>query len=248
MTNEDGYASCDGRPQILHWKINRHLFYSFEIDTDVAERTLPDRLQIVELRPGVALMSVGVLRYEPALFGPDAPGFFELVGAVHVSPDLSFRMPLPSMTFAAFQVLSDSKAFVDQEEHTLYTPAHLVPSLQMDFTPDQLGATVYDDEGPILEMPSAHPEPRWVEKEMWGQHYTNTKGLHSGIWQWDGRMFEHQKPIRGWKLHPHSFWQGIDVSKVRACYRTMVQEPDTICHERFFAMRAMEPVTGGAVR
>jgi hypothetical protein len=137
---------------------------------------------------------------------------------------------------------------VDQEARTLYTPSRLSPGLAADLTPDALGVAIHDADGPILSMPSAHPEPRWVAKEMWGQHFTHTRGLQHGIWQWDGRLFEHQKPLPGWRLHPHRFWAGIDVRRVRRVYRTMVQEPGTICHERFYAMRVLEPVTGAAPR
>ena len=243
---EDRYAACGDRRLLIEWSINRHLFYTFEVDLEEAERIVPEALAIVEPRPGVALLSVGVLRYEPGSFGAGTPTFLELVGAVHVAPDLSITMPMPAMTFSSFSVLSDSTAFVAQEAHTLYTPARHVPSLTLELTDDQLGGRVADEHGPILEMPSAHPEPRWVAKEMWGQHFTNTRGLQHGIWQWDGRLFEHQKQLPGWRLHPHPFWAGIDVSRVRRVYRTMVQEPGTVCHERFYAMRALEPASGGA--
>lgn len=238
LDEEGRYAASDDRPLIVHWLINRHLFYTFEVDTREAERLLPEPLQIVEIRPGISLMSVGLLIYEPDQFRPGSPVFSELVGAVHVSPDLSTSMPVPAMTFLSFSVLSDSPDFVEQEGHTLYTPTRHV-ALKAELTPDLLGVTVSDQDGPILSMPSAHPEPRWVHKEMWGQHYTNTKGLQHGIWEWDGRLFEHQTRLRNWKLHPHPFWCGIDVSRVRALYRTMVLEPGTVCHERFYAMRPL---------
>jgi hypothetical protein len=234
--DDERYASCDGRPLILSWTINRHLFYTFEVDIDEAERIVPAPLQVVELRPSVALMSVGVLRYEPGHFGPGSPVFLEVVGAIHVSPDLSTDMPVPTMTFSTFQVLSDSPDFVASEDDTLNTPTRLA-SLEARFTEDGLGVEAWDEDGPILAMPSAHTEPRWVHKEMWGQHFTNTKGLQHGLWQWDGRLFEHQKRLPGWRLHPHPFWSGLDVGGVRSTYRTMLQEPGTLCHERFYAMR-----------
>lgn len=240
ITEEDEpYASCDGRPLLLSWRINRHLFYTFEIDTEEAERVVPDPLQVVELRPSIALLSVGVLRYEPGHFEPDSPGFLEVVGAIHVSPDLSTDMPVPTMTFSTFEVLSDSPDFVAGEGDTLYTPTRLT-SLDVRFTEDLLGVEASDDDGPILSMPSAHPEPRWVDKEMWGQHFTNTKGLQHGIWEWNGRVFEHQRRLPGWKLHPHPFWLGIDLDRVRGLYRTMLHEPGTVCRERFYAMRSRE--------
>lgn len=236
MSHDDLYATCDGRPLILHWEIDRHLFYVFEVDTEEAERVLPEPLQVVEVRPGAALLSVALVRYRPGQFGPGSPRFFELVAAVHVAPDLGTRMPLPVMTLSSFAVLSDSQEFVAQEEHTLFAPARLVP-LTVTYTPDELGLSLGDADGPILSVPSAHPRPRWVRKEMWGQHFTDTKGLHQGIWQWDGCLYEHQRPLPGWTLHPHPFWAGLDPGRVRGLYRTMVQEPGTVAHTRFWKMR-----------
>jgi hypothetical protein len=240
MTDNGRYASCDGRPLLVTWHIDRHLFYTFEIDTEEAERIVPPQLQVVELRPGIALMSVGVLRYIAGHFYENSPAFNELVGAIHVSPDLGTDMPVPNMTFNSFSVLSDSPDFVAQEGHTLYTPTRHV-QLRFEFTADELGVNASDEGGAILSMPSAHPEPRWVHKEMWGQHFTNTRGLQHCIWQWDGRLFEHQRRLPGWKLFPHPFWAGLNVQRVRALYRTMVLEPATVCHERFFSMKPLDP-------
>jgi hypothetical protein len=239
MTDKDRYASCDGRPLLVHWRINRHLFFTFEIDTDEAERVVPEPLHVVELRPGIALLSVGILRYEPDHFRPGSPPFLELVGAIHVAPDLSSVMPVPTMTFSTFRVLSDSEDFVEAEGTTLFTPTQL-SQLDASFGDDRLGADISNEHGPILSVPSGHPQPSWVSKEMWGQHFTNTKGLQHGIWQWDGRLFEHQRRIPGWKLFPHPFWSGLDVGRVRGLYRAMVQEPGTVCNERFYGMKLLD--------
>jgi hypothetical protein len=238
VTEADRFASCDGRPLLIDWRIDRHLFYTFAIDIDEAERVVPEALQVVEIKPGLGCLSIGVLRYLPGHFDPGSPAFYELVGAVHVAPDLSAAMPVPTMTFSTFCVLSDSEDFVAQEGRTLYTPARLA-ALELHLTEDELGVSASDEEGPILSMPSAHPARQWVHREMWGQHFSNTRGLQHGIWEWDGRLFSHQEPLRGWTLFPHPFWKGIDVGRVRGLYRTMVQEPGTVCRERFYAMRAL---------
>ena len=238
----DQYASCDGRPLILAWKIDRQLFYTLEVDLAEAERIVPDSLEVIQLRPGVALMSLSIVKFIPGQFGPDSPGFNELVAAIHVAPDLGIQMPVPTMSIFTFSMLSDSAPFIAQEPDTLAAPGRLV-SLKYELTSDMLGVTVSDEEGTILHMPSSHPEPHWVAKEMWGQHFTNTRGLLHGIWQWDGHLFEHQRNIPGWKLFPHSFWSGFDIRKAHGPYRTMLLQPNTLCNERFYAMRPASPLT-----
>jgi hypothetical protein len=241
MTDANRYASCDGRPLIIEWRITGHIFATFEIDAQEAERVLPDALQLVEIRPGIAVLSVGALRYAPGHFGEGSPAFEELVGALHVSPDLSVDMPVPTMSFYSFTVLSDSIDFVRQEGTTLFTPTVHDPSLTLGFTENRLGMDVRNDEGPILSVVNDDFVPRFEPKEMWGQHYTDTRGLQHGIWEWDGSRAEHQRRDRNWTLHPHSFWAGLDVSRVRRSYRQMMLEPGTTCIERFYEMKPLEP-------
>ena len=240
-TGADRFATCGDRRLLIDWHINRHFFYTFEVDVEEAERIVPERLAVLEIRPGIALLGVGVLRFEPGAFGAGSPTFLEVWAGIHVAPDLSTPMPMPMMTLFSFAVLTDSPEFVAPEAHTLYARARLGPSLTLELTADQLGGRVADEEGPILDMPSAHPAPSWVHKEMWGQHFTDTRGLQHGIWEWDGRLYTHMRQLPGWRLFDHPFWAGLDVGRVQRCYRTMVQEPGTICRERFYEMR---PVGG----
>jgi hypothetical protein len=239
LSQMDRLASCDGRPQILDWRINRQLFYSFEIDTEAVEGALPAMLSPVELRPGVSVMSVGVLRFEPGHFGPRSPQFHEVYVAIHVPPDLSVKMPLPVMNLFATSVFTDSPEFVAQEDHTVYAPARYVPSMEVIFSVDGLAVHVSDERGPMLSLVNTHPGPVFRRAELWGQHYTNTRGLHNGVWEWEGSRFDQMRPARSWRLYRHALFEGIDVGCVRRCYRQMLLEPGAIAHERFFAMRAL---------
>lgn len=239
-TNTDRFATCDGRPLLLDWRINHHLFFTFEIDLAEAEKFVPEKLEIVEVRPNVALLSIGLLRYERGHFGPDSEEFHELVTAIHVAPDLSVKIPMPRMNFFAITVYSDSTGFVDGEARTIYTPTHYVPSLKIEFDADGMGAKVSDKDGPVCELRSNHPEPKYGHVEFWGHHYTNTKGLQHGIWEWDGSRFEHMTRNDDWTIHDHPFFVGLNVAKIRKLYRQMVHEPGTVCRERFYAVRPVE--------
>ena len=235
------FAECDGRSLLLEWRIHAHIFTSFEIDYDAVASLVPEALEVVELRPGIAIFSVGVLSYERGHFYEDSPEFDELVSAIHVAPDLSTKMPMPNMTFFATQVYCNSPDFVEQEGRTIYTPSRHVPSLRVDYSDNGWSTDVSDADGPIFSVRNTHPEPKFTDAEMWGQHFTNTKGLQQGIWQWDGRKFEHMLPNDEWKLHQHVAFGGVDVSAVKSVYRQMILEPGTRCNERFYGMRKLQP-------
>jgi|GEM_PF-2290034 len=238
-SSDDRYATCDGRELLLEWRIHSHIFTSFEIDYDAVTPLVPDALEVVELRPGVAVFSVGVLSYESDHFYEGSPEFDELVSAVHVAPDLSVKMPMPTMSFFATQVYCNSPDFVEQEGRTIFTPSEHVPSLKVAYSDQGWSADVSDGEGSIFSVKNVHPDPVFKDTEMWGQHFTNTKGLQQGIWEWDGRKFEHMKRNDDWTLHQHRAFGGVDVSAVKGLYRQMILEPSTRCMERFYGMRKL---------
>lgn len=233
----DKYAGVGGTPLVIDWKITRHFFFSWEIDTEAIEPLVPPGLEVVELRPGISLLSVGILRYQEGHFGPGSPAFSEVVSAAHVNPDLSFDMPTPRFTFASLVVTADSPEFVEQEARLIFTPTRLVPSLRLEFSPDGLGVDASDDHGPIVSLRNTHPDPVFTRAEFWGQHFTNTAGLHCGAWEWDGERFEHMRAGSAGRLYEHPHFRGLDLSRVHGCYRQMIAKPDTVSHERFYAMR-----------
>src|SRR5579884_1894544 len=97
----DRFAECSGAPLVIHWRLTRHLFFTWEIDAEALDPVVPARLSLVEVRPGVALLSTGLLTYAAGHFGPGSPPFTELVTAAHVQPDLSLKMPVPRFCFCA---------------------------------------------------------------------------------------------------------------------------------------------------
>ncbi len=238
-TNER-FQTCDGRELLLTWRIHSHVFTTFEIDYDAVAPLVPDALEVVEVRPSVALFSVGVLSYEGGHFYEGSPPFDEVVAAVHVAPDLSTKMPMPTMSFFATQVSCNSPDFVEQEGRTIFTPSAHVPSLSVVYSDNGWSVDASDAEGPILSFQNSHPNPQFQQAEMWGQHFTNTRGLQQGIWEWDGEKFEHMRGRdNSWKLHPHRALGGIDPSAVQGLYRQMLLKPNTRCWERFYAMRKL---------
>lgn len=229
-----------GVPLVIHWRLIGHVFFTWEIAMEAVEKILPARLEAVEVRPGVGLMSVGCLRFARGHFSPDSPEFNEIITVVHVQPDLSVKMPPPRFTFYANSVWSDSDEFVVHEARDIFTPTSHVPSLRLEFSDDGLGIEASDAHGPLLSLRSTAPVTAFTRAEFWGQHYNATKGLHHGIWQWEGSRFEHMKPGEPGKLAPHALFGDLDVSKVRRCYRQMFAEPGRRHSERFFQVRRLD--------
>lgn len=235
----DRYASVDGDPLVIEWHIQKHIMFTWEIDLEALEPLVPPELTAVEVRPGVALFSVAALHYKPGQFRPDSPPFFELVSIAHVHADLSVKMPMSRFAMHAISVYSDSPDFIEQEGEKLFTPTTLDPSLKFTFTEASDGVDAADDDGPIVSFKSTHPNPVFTHDEMWGQHYNDTHGLHFGIWEWDGVKFEHMQRGNAGRFHAHPFFKGMDLSRIRGCYRQMIPQPGSSACERFYKVRQL---------
>lgn len=238
-TDQDRFAAVAGDPLVIEWHIQRHVMFTWEIDLDALEPFVPPELTAVEVRPGVALFSVATLLYEPDQFRPGSPPFLELVSVAHVHADLSVKMPMSRFAMHAISVWSDSPDFIQQEGEKLFTPTHLDPSLRFEFTESWDGVDASDADGPIISFRSTHPSPAYAPDEMWGQHYNDTHGLHFGVWEWDGIKFEHMRGGDAGRFHPHPFFKGMDVSRIRRCYRQMIPQPGSKAVERFYRVRKL---------
>jgi hypothetical protein len=119
-----------GRAMTIKWRLSHNFLAFLEIDTEAVEPLLPRCLTLVEVRPGISLLSLGCLYYRPGIFRPDSPSFSEAFCVVSVQPDLSFRMPNPRFSFYALSVYSDSPDFCRIENEHIHTPNYLVESFR----------------------------------------------------------------------------------------------------------------------
>jgi hypothetical protein len=237
--DDDRFARVGDDDLVITWHIQKHLMFAWEVDVEALDPFIPRELTPVEVRPGIGLISVATILYQPGNFGPDSPAFFELVSVAHVVSDLSVTMPVPRFSMHALNVWSNSPDFVRQEGELLFTPAELVPSLAIDFGAKTDTSDARDADGPIISLRNTHPEPVFAHDEMWGQHTNDTVGLHFGVWEWDGLKFEHQRGGDAGKLYPHRFWRGLDLSRVRGCYRQMIPPHGATAIERFYRTRQL---------
>lgn len=238
-TAPDRFARVGDDPLVIEWHIQRHLMFTWEIDLEALEKFVPRELTAVEIRPGIGLFSVASLFYAADQFRPGSPPFVELVSVAHVQPDLSVTMPLSKFAMHAISVYSDSPDFIAQEGEKLFTPTTLDPSLEFTWTESWDGVDARDQDGPIISFRNTHPNPVFTEDEMWGQHYNDTHGLHFGVWEWDGMKFEHMQRGNAGRFYAHPFFKGMDLSRIRGCYRQMIPKPGTSAVERFYRVHQL---------
>jgi hypothetical protein len=61
------------------------------------------------------------------------------------------------------------------------------------------------------------------------------------VWEWDGIKFEHMQRGDAGKFFPHPFFKGMDLSRIRGCYRQMIPKPGSSATERFYKVRQLRP-------
>ncbi len=238
-TTPERFAAVGDAPLVIEWHLQKHLMFSWEIDLEELDKFVPAELTAIEVRPGVGLFSVATLLYHPNQFRPGSPPFLELVSVAHVQADLSVKMPMSRFAMHAISVYSDSPDFIEQEGQKLFTPTTLDPSLRMTWTETADGVDASDDDGPIISFRSTNPNPVYTHDEMWGQHYNDTHGLHFGVWEWDGEKCEHMQRGNAGTFHPHPFFKGMDLGRIRGCYRQMIPKPNTNAVERFYRVKQL---------
>ena len=214
-------------PDVVHWKLSHQLMYMFEIDRAAIEPLVPPSMEAIEIRPGISLFGIECLHYEPGHFGPKDPVFDELVLAVPVQPNLGVKMPVPKYCIHGASVWSNSTAFIEDECRPLFANSVLAPKLRFDFTPDGTGCDVLDGEELIVSCRNTNPAPVFEAKVMWGQFYTDVGGFAQGIWRWQGELSEHMKRGEGGTFREHPFFRGLDLSRIRGCYRQMAARANT---------------------
>jgi hypothetical protein len=239
MIDQDRFARVGDDPLVIEWFVQKHIMFTWEIDIEALDPFVPEELTPLEVRPGIGLFSVATLLYKPGQFYRDSPPFLELVSVAHVQADLSVKMPMCRFAMHAISVYSDSPDFIQQEGEKLFTPTTFDASLEFSWTENWDGVDARDKDGPIISFRSTNPAPIYTADELWGQHYNDTHGLHFGVWEWDGEKCEHMQGGDAGTFHPHPFFKGMDLTRIRRCYRQMIPRPGSSAVERFYKVRQL---------
>ncbi|MCC7055634.1 MAG: hypothetical protein IT355_20350 [Gemmatimonadaceae bacterium] len=233
------YTILGGGALVLDWRITHQRFFTFEADLDALERLAPPALAVVEVRPGMGLVSVGLVRMTDNSRPSGVAPMDELFTVIHVAPDLSLPMPNAKFSFLIHSVWSNSEAFVAADLEHIAAPVMLEPSLRLEFDEVALTARADSDGGAIVELRYQDAHPTWSHTSFVGQHFTDQAGLRLGAWHWSGERAECMRTGSAGTFHDHAFWRGLDTNRIRRPYRQMIKRPGTSSHERFYAMRSL---------
>jgi hypothetical protein len=224
---EDHPAKLADRPLTTCWRVRRQTLFLYEVDADELARHVPANLTVQEIRPGVGLFTVETLQYPPGHFG-ETTDTFELVLAIVVAPDLRLAMPIPRFSLFVTSVISSSAAFVETERVLLRTAMEHAPNLRMEYLDGGASVMVHDGDRPIVWcINSAGTPASYTPRTQWGLIYTNKdNAIHQGAFRWVGEESEHQKTGSKVSFHAHPVFRGLDLTRIRGCYRQMAAAPD----------------------
>jgi len=225
----------------LHWRIKKQLVFFYEAPTALVAPLLPPALELQEVRPGVAIVALEVLHYKVGHFETGYREFYEAVFAATVQPDLSIDMPVPRFSMFAMKVISDSQEFCHSEATTIFTPTNHVPGFRIEFDEAGSSCVLWDGDARICECRNTAPETPTKPTTIWGQYFTNTRGLQRGAWRWDGLAAEHMKAGESGKMYPHALWNGLDPAQIGRVYRQMTSQPESTDIRFYHAGPADEP-------
>lgn len=231
--------SSYGRPA-HNWFVNFNLDFMVEIPTEAARRVLSPSAVPVEPHPGVSLLGLGLLAFDPGNLGY-LPAFEEISLSVVVKPDLSGGR-LPRFAFEAIRVAGTSDAFLRWARHRDKMPVYRAEGLQVALDRDALGGRCWDARGPIFHMANSHPEPRFEEDVVDVQIHSRADGARwLNHMAWAGPMFQHQQRGAQVHLYEHPFFGELGLGEgPRPCFLQMMTPARTAA-----VMAFEEPVRVG---
>jgi hypothetical protein len=239
------YTQMAGCRCVSEWLIDGGIkYFLFEADFAAVRSLVPERVWPVELRPGVAAVTVSWSRMAPGNLDGKLPAFTETLFCVLVQPDLSFDMPMPHFSFHVVRAGADSAAFLENEARVLHLDPMLLDSLTQELEPELPQVTLRDRSGPLFTLRNTNPNVVAQPMERWGQFTTVKDGqLYRGVWQYDGLGIEHQHPGDAGRVHAHPFYEGLNPETALGdCYVQLFARKGTEIIQRFFEPKLIGPV------
>lgn len=221
------------------WYTDCHFEFFFEIPTEQLTPLVPAPLQVVEPRPGVALLWVGFLRFEAGNIDV-LPAFHGVTCNVIVHLrvlDGGVRLDLASFVV---RIASDCAQFVDWAQRVDRMTVVDCPGLRAQVDRAHASCAVEDDRGPIFTLTSPASEVGWREGLFKIQVFSQDSG---GLWEawveWFGSYADRQRPTHpDTRLAYHPLFGELDVRTAR-CIRQMYTAPSRTAVMKYYAPRRM---------
>ncbi|MCW7539503.1 hypothetical protein OOT46_16800 [Aquabacterium sp. A7-Y] len=218
--------------------IDEHLNYMYEVDTAHVLPLLPPPLSPKEPRPGKSLINVGYMKFDGTQIG-GLRDTIELTLSIVINPDLSLDMPVPRMCVYDFRIASNCPVFLAHEDEIQKLRGMHLPGLSRRFDDSGHRLEVWDDTGPIFTFLNPNPDPVYKFEQATGQYVSrHPDGLYQGVFFWEGVGCEQQWDGDCGTLHPHPFYQEIDVAWAESCFVQMfLPRPTQVLFRSFVPRR-----------
>ncbi len=218
--------------------IDEHWNYMYEVDTRHVGGLLPRQLSPKEPRPGRSLINVGYMKFDGSQIGGRVDTI-ELTLSIIVNPDLSLDMPVPRMCVYDFRIASNCPVFLAHEDEIQKLQGMHLPGLASRFDAATRTLQVWDDSGPVMTLVNPNPQPSYKYEVATGQYVTQHRdGLYQGVFLWEGVGCEQQSAGDCGRLHPHPFFQEIDVAWAEDCFVQMfLPESTQVLFRSFYPRR-----------
>ncbi len=213
-------------PDYVPWRMRYSTEFMFEIDTRQIRARLPRRLFPVEVRPGVALLSIGSTVFEEGN-ATALPSFTEITVSALVQPSFAKMSDfgVPKIAVYVFRVCATSDAFLRYTSEVDKVPVFETRRLEIEIEESSFRTIARDEHGPIFDLANVGGEPSFKPQTFPFQVVTvQDDFVHLANVQVDGQIFEHQEKGEFGRLFPHPFFGGLDVSRCRL-YMQYVSPP-----------------------
>jgi hypothetical protein len=223
------------------WPIDFAMSASFEAPLERLQAILPANIHAIETRPGVGLLNLAIFSFPLGTYGLTAP-CVEVVGSIHVIPNLAAAPTLPRLSMYTFQLGATTREFIESPFATDHYPVFPVP-LRVHIDSRRIAARVEDAGGqPILSLSAAEGvTPKYGEDRFYVQSVTSRNGqTYRAGNLFEFRRAENQKGLAtAGAPSSHPFYGGLNVSDItaRQCYLQMWSEPNSMGREIHFFLQ-----------
>jgi hypothetical protein len=201
-------------PQVV-LNLDWGLLFTFEIETDKVAPHLLEGVDSLEVRPGISLLDINLVRYAAADIEMDITGAWNIDASVRITPVPYDDLPNAETAACIIHVGSDRLEYLDICESAGY-PVYRSESLEIEYNDAPLSAHVKDARGSIFSFQYSNPNPDFESRSKIGQEIVSVNGsrFRNNFRFETTSAFEKKGDPDAATLYNHPFFLGMDVSDV----------------------------------